>query len=426
LNEDIDILKKTFDAILYIDYPKDKLTIVIGDDGNRLHLQQYIYEHYSHFQYHNRTHIHGHAKAGNLNDILFEQYNGNFKYKGEFVLILDSDMIPESTILKKLLPPFYFYMNDNVYLNPNCAFVQSPQSFYNIKGYDFLGQSYQFFYQIVLKAYSGYELGVPCCGTNVLFHREILCFIGGFQYGSITEDFNTSLLLHHKGYESKYITEITARGMAPLSLIDFFNQRKRWTVGGLQIFFQQYKRIFSLPLVYQWIYGYCSISSLFSIFYLCLFVGPIFDLFYPNTFYCSMNTSYYIFSILPYAYIYLQYLFYLHSHLSIGVFINSIQESIYMIPYQFYYVCVFVCKYLRISKISFTITPKKREVSTQKTIPSLYLLFPFLIYYGWSVYTFIYYFQFFPTKYINFIWILILLFQFYPPIAYLIQNQFKI
>lgn len=38
----------------------------------------------------------------------------------------------------------------------------------------------------------------PCCGTNVLFRRQALLTVGGFSYGSITEDFLTSCNLAAK------------------------------------------------------------------------------------------------------------------------------------------------------------------------------------------------------------------------------------
>ncbi len=31
----------------------------------------------------------------------------------------------------------------------------------------------------------------PCCGTGVVFRRDVLVSIGGQSYGSITEDYNT-------------------------------------------------------------------------------------------------------------------------------------------------------------------------------------------------------------------------------------------
>jgi cellulose synthase (UDP-forming) len=96
----------------------------------------------------------------------------------------------------------------------------------------------------------------PCCGTNVIFSRKCLTEIGGFVYGSVTEDFLTSMYLHNKvgdlimmiytvtgctdeftnsapsqGFKTKYVHEYLARGLSPDNLHDFMKQRFRWAAG---------------------------------------------------------------------------------------------------------------------------------------------------------------------------------------------------
>jgi cellulose synthase/poly-beta-1,6-N-acetylglucosamine synthase-like glycosyltransferase len=40
----------------------------------------------------------------------------------------------------------------------------------------------------------------PCCGTGVVFRRDVLVSIGGQAYGSITEDYNTAMTLLSAGF----------------------------------------------------------------------------------------------------------------------------------------------------------------------------------------------------------------------------------
>lgn len=40
----------------------------------------------------------------------------------------------------------------------------------------------------------------PCCGTGVLFCRDVLVSIGGQAYGNITEDYNTAMTLMSAGF----------------------------------------------------------------------------------------------------------------------------------------------------------------------------------------------------------------------------------
>lgn len=422
-NEDVDILKKTLLEIRHIDYPN--LTVVIGDDGKNPITKNLIEFEFPNFHYHTRTNIQGHAKAGNINDILFDTINdNNYKYQGEFVLILDCDMIPKYDIIKNLLPLFYEKNKFNeIYFNSNCAFIQSPQKFYNIKGIDFLGQHYKFFYNVVLPAYNGFELGVPCCGTNVLFSRKHLDLIHGFQYGSVTEDFNTSLLLHSKGFISKYYPHETAYGLSPEKFMDFYHQRKRWTIGGMQIVFQKsfFNKFIHLPYIYKWIYVFSGLTPVFSCILAFILIGPMVNLLTTKNFICNTTADIYIQHIVPYVSVYLIYLVILHRQLSIGLFLFSIQESIFIIPLYIRYLIIFIIKQLKVSKITFKCTPK--NIIENRTISPFFILLPYIIYYIIVFYVLVVNnVDFYKIDMISLFWMLCACFQMINPFLFCIQN----
>lgn len=77
----------------------------------------------------------------------------------------------------------------------------------------------------------------PCCGTGVLFRKDILVSIGGQAHGSITEDYNTAMCLLASGFSTMFLNTRLAYGMAPDDIISVFRQRLRWAMGGLQILF---------------------------------------------------------------------------------------------------------------------------------------------------------------------------------------------
>jgi cellulose synthase (UDP-forming) len=97
-----------------------------------------------------------------------------------------------------------------------------------------------------------------CCGTNVIFRREALKDVGGFDESSVTEDFATSLKFHLKGWGSAYLNRVSAFGMGPEDLGSYFKQQFRWALGtvGLYraiagIFFRSPGR---MPLLKWWEY----------------------------------------------------------------------------------------------------------------------------------------------------------------------------
>ena len=88
-NEDLNVVKNTVYASLGIDWPKDKISVWILDDGNREEFRQFARD--VGVEYIARA-THEHAKAGNINNAL--------KYaKGEFVSIFDCDHVPTRSFL---------------------------------------------------------------------------------------------------------------------------------------------------------------------------------------------------------------------------------------------------------------------------------------------------------------------------------------
>jgi cellulose synthase/poly-beta-1,6-N-acetylglucosamine synthase-like glycosyltransferase len=66
------------------------------------------------------------AKAGNLNHALFHATPAT---SGQYILVLDCDMVPKPDIVQALLP---HCLDAQKAWDPSVAFVQSPQAFYNL------------------------------------------------------------------------------------------------------------------------------------------------------------------------------------------------------------------------------------------------------------------------------------------------------
>jgi cellulose synthase (UDP-forming) len=59
--------------------------------------------------------------------------------------------------------------------------------------------------------------------------------VGGFSGQSITEDCETALSLHAKGWHSLYVDKPLIAGLQPETFVAFIGQRARWCQGMLQI-----------------------------------------------------------------------------------------------------------------------------------------------------------------------------------------------
>ena len=161
-----------------------------------------------------------HAKAGNVNAALA-------RTRGEMVVILDADHVPDPAFLLQVLPHF---------VDPEVAFVQAPQYYGNRVNVVATGaaEAQRMFYELVCPG-KNYFNAAFCVGTNVMFRRAALDELGGIWTGSNSEDIWTSLELHRRGWTSVYVPQVLTRGLAPEEMEPFLKQQLRWASGGFEI-----------------------------------------------------------------------------------------------------------------------------------------------------------------------------------------------
>lgn len=221
-NEDLHILKKTIAGAKHLKYPGDKLNIYLCDDGHRdtakiLCSQMGIH-------YITRP-DNKHAKAGNINNALSQT-------NGEFIMLLDADMVPKSNFLEKTIG----YFTDE-----KMGFVQTPQSFYNPDPFQYNLRfekdipNEQDFFMMEIQAGRDMYNAVLHVGTNAVFRRKAIEEIGGIPTGTITEDMATGMLIQAKGYQSKFVQEVLCTGLSVENFADLVKQRERWARGNIQV-----------------------------------------------------------------------------------------------------------------------------------------------------------------------------------------------
>ncbi|TPW70174.1 glycosyltransferase [Schumannella sp. 10F1B-5-1] len=101
------------------------------------------------------------AKAGNINNALYST-------AGEFIAILDADQVPETRFLDRVLG----YFDDEA-----VAFVQTPQSFWNVDRADPLGSGAELFYGPIQQGKDGWGAAF-FCGSNAVLRREAIMALG--------------------------------------------------------------------------------------------------------------------------------------------------------------------------------------------------------------------------------------------------------
>ena len=163
-NESVDLVRKTAIAARAISYPHKTWIL---DDGARAEMREVASQIDVGYitrsdDWKNRPR---HAKAGNLNNALMIT-------EGEFLLVLDSDQVPNPEILDHVLG----YFEDE-----KVAFVQTPQIFENVSSGDSLGSQAPLFYGPIQQGKDGWNAAF-FCGSNAVLRREALMQLGISHY----------------------------------------------------------------------------------------------------------------------------------------------------------------------------------------------------------------------------------------------------
>lgn len=241
-NEDPELLAGTLAAAKSMLYPRDKMQIWLLDDGGtdakrshkdpaislaatRRHEQLKALCQAMGVNYHARK-KNDHAKAGNLND-------GLRVSSGELCVVFDADHAPVRDFLKETVS---FFRED-----PKLFLVQTPHYFLNpdpleknLRTFRSMPSENEMFYSVLQSGLDKWNASF-FCGSAAVLRREALLAAGGFAGQSITEDCETALSLHSKGWRSIYVNKPLIAGLQPETFVAFIGQRARWCQGMLQI-----------------------------------------------------------------------------------------------------------------------------------------------------------------------------------------------
>ena len=221
-NEDLAIVKGTVYAAMGLDWPADKLTIWLLDDGGRAAFRDFAEE--AGIRYVARS-THEHAKAGNINHALKMA-------TGDLVAIFDCDHLPTRSFLQMTVGWFYRIPVWAWSRPPPLLLRRSVRTQPATVSQD--AERGALFYGLVQDGNDMWDASF-FCGSCAVIKRTALDEIGGIAVETVTEDAHTSLRLHRLGYTSAYIRIPLAAGLATESLSAHIGQRIRWARGMVQI-----------------------------------------------------------------------------------------------------------------------------------------------------------------------------------------------
>ena len=224
LNEPLSVMRSTIIAALDMDWPRDRVRVMVLDDGKREEVKGMCDELGALYI---RRPDNKHAKAGNINHAL--QYSNS-----EYVAIFDCDHVPTRSFLQVSMG---WFLKDR-----KLSMMQTPHHFFspdpferNLVTFRQVPNEGELFYGLLQ---DGNDLwnATFFCGSCAVIRRSALDQIGGIAIETVTEDAHTSLKMQRKGWNTAYINLPQAAGRATESLAGHIKQRVRWARGMAQIF----------------------------------------------------------------------------------------------------------------------------------------------------------------------------------------------
>ncbi len=257
-NEEL-VIEKTLASMLELEYPKDKLEIIVVNDGSTDATAEIVER---------MAQKDGCIKLFNVPADMSARGKSNALNLGlqeaqyEIIGIYDADNTPEPKSLR--------YLVQNLIVNPKLAAAFGKfrtrnkrrnllTRFINLETLSFQSMVQAGRYQLFRIAI------LP--GTNLIFHRRCYEEVGGWDEEALTEDTEFSIRLYEAGYEIKFVPYAVTWEEEPEQWSTWLRQRTRWVRGNFYVL-----RKFLLPsFKFKKLSLTFELLQLFVLYYMFLF-----------------------------------------------------------------------------------------------------------------------------------------------------------
>ncbi len=214
-----DCIEKTTLSALTINYPKNKLEIIIVDDGSKdrtLEISRSIEKKFSNVKVITKKNG-GKGSALNL---------GIKNSHGEIIISLDSDSEVDSNALLPMLP----YFN-----NPQVMCVTPTMRVLKPKGILQRLQAFEYDMGTFLrKAFATLDSINVTPGPFSAYRKSFFERYGGYNEKTITEDMEIAMRIQSLNYKIESSLGSVVYTIAPKNFMDLIRQRRRWYTGLIQ------------------------------------------------------------------------------------------------------------------------------------------------------------------------------------------------
>ena len=220
------VAKRLVDAVCHMDYPKNKMKIMVCDDSDddTVELLRGVVDGYKKEGYqieHVRRGTRKDYKAGALKHAMKTTDT-------ELVAIFDADFIPPTWFLKRAIPHFATSKIGLV----QCRWGHVNEDYSTITQVQAL--SIDFHFLVEQKAKSNSHLFMNFNGTAGIWRRECIEDAGGWHTATLVEDLDLSYRAQMKGWKCLFLPDIVVDAELPAQMNGAKRQQFRWAKGSIQ------------------------------------------------------------------------------------------------------------------------------------------------------------------------------------------------
>ena len=300
---------KTIRSLLGLNYPKDKLSIFLVDDGSTDSTFKVI----SRFAKYSNIKVFHKENGGKFTALNFGLENSDTEFFG----CLDADSFADPESLIRIMS--YFEKD------PSVMAVAPSVTVFNSKNFVQKAQTAEYYMGVYFKKMLGFIGAIDVTpGPLTVFRRKVFDDLGGYRHGHNTEDMEIAYRMQKNNYKIEHCNDAFVYTNTPPTIKKLYKQRLRWIYGFINntidyknlLFKKEYGNfsVFTLPtrmasvVAISYLFGrsvYTSINFLYTkyvvyrtIGFHMSFKGLHFDPFFINT------QSFFFLSILAYSLIF--------------------------------------------------------------------------------------------------------------------------
>jgi len=221
-------------GVVDLDYPKDKLHVLVGNDESSDNTEQIINNYATKYNYIKQVVI-SEPKTGNAiakANVLAQLIKLT---QAPYVFVTDADIKVNPNWIKSMLP---YLLNGNFGIVSATTVVQANSFMQKFQKLEWLAACCQ------IIGFDRLGIKTTAVGNNMAFTKQAYLSTGGYENipYSVTEDFQLYKYIIKAGY--KTINILHAQNVnitkAPANFITYLHQRKRWMIGasGLPLLFK--------------------------------------------------------------------------------------------------------------------------------------------------------------------------------------------